>query len=358
MTPRLDAGTTGLAALLLTVFAAATLHRFSPPPLAETKRGSEQAFARGLEPREIENGVLARRWAGAGLGLAFVNLPAGPLELELEVRSQRHPVVVSQAGAVLGTLPPGTSSARYRLAELRGGRLDLELTAETFIARGGRQLGFLFERAAVHPKAPGFLPPLTLVVWLLLPCAAAAAGARALGLSPALTLGLMALVLAVLAALLWTHGLVRSPYSRELSAWLAVGLLGCALLARRMGGGAWGGAALFSAFLVQGILAAHPCLVASDAVFHAHNLQAVANGDFRLTSLTPHDPPFQFPYGVSFYFLLVPLLHTGIDLTTLVRAFASASAFAAAAALFAWLAPGGVKRAALTVGLLQLMPGG
>jgi hypothetical protein len=91
-------------------------------------------------------------------------------------------------------------------------------------------------------------------------------------------------------------------------------------------------------------------------VFHAHNLRAVSYGDFHLTSLTPHDPPFRFPYGVSFYVLLVPWLHTGLDGTTLVRALASASALAAAAAAFTLAAPLGPVRAGLAVFLLQVLP--
>ncbi len=370
MTHRLDTRTTGLAALGLAGVAAVILHLLSPPPLADTRRGSETGFAtRGLQARAIEGGVLARRWAGAALALAFVNLPGGPLDLEIEVRSQRHPVAVSLEGAVLGTILPAAGPFRVRLAEARRHRLDLTLTAQTFEARGGRQLGFLFERALVRPSPPGLLPPLPLFLSLLLPAAAALGVARWLGLGPVIALALVALMEGVLFALLLPYGLARSPYSRELCGWLALGLGLLGLLARRvalvLAGSSpsdrsaferWGFAALLPAFLIQGIAAAHPCLVASDAVFHAHNLQAVANGDFWLTSLTPHDPPFRFPYGVSFYALLVPLLHTGFDLTTLVRFLASASAVVAAMALFAFLAPLGPRRAALAVGLLQAMP--
>ncbi|HEY6547341.1 MAG TPA: hypothetical protein VI589_05525, partial [Vicinamibacteria bacterium] len=236
---------------------------------------------------------------------------------------------------------------------------------------GGRQLGFLFERALVQPSPPGLLPPLSLFLSLLLPAAAAVGAARWLGLGPFLALGLAAAVEAVVLALLLPYGIARSPYSRELAIGLGMGL-GLLAGAARLAAPAlkarlrasdspeavarWAFAALLPAFLIQGIAAAHPCLVASDAVFHAHNLQAVANGDFWLTSLTPHDPPFRFPYGVSFYALLVPLLHSGLDLTTLVRFFAVASAVAAALALFVVLSPLGAGRAALAVGLLQALP--
>jgi hypothetical protein len=293
-----------------------------------------------------------------------VNVPAGPADLLVEVRSQRHPVVVAQGGAVLGTLPPGTTTARYSLKEVRGGRLDLTLTAETFVARGGRQLGFLLDRVLLETAPPGAWPPLPLFLTLAVPTLAALGLGRWVGLESGSAAALAAALLAVQALSLFRYGLVRSPYSRELSFWLVAGTVLSALIARGLSRRADLGAgasqcsflALLLAFLVQGVAAAHPCLVASDAVFHAHNLRAVSFGDFWLTSLTPHDPPFQFPYGVSFYVALVPLLHTGLDLTTLVRFGASATVVFAAAAFFSWLAPAGAARAGIAVALLQVLP--
>lgn len=330
-------------------------------------RGSEQAFGRGFEDREIENGVLARRWASGRLLVSFLHLPAGPVAGEIELRSQRHPVLVSGGGAVLATLPPGATSARFSLPEARGGRLDLELAAQTFVARGGRRLGFILDRVLVNPSPPGPFPPPGLLAAMALPALAALLVGGWVALSRGESTALAALLLGTEVALLFRYGLARSPYVGELSFWLVAGLLLSAIAARGIGRLVREGEeaapvrrsaffAVLAAFLVQGVLAAHPCLVASDAVFHAHNLQAVANGDFSLLSLTPHDPPFRFPYGVSFYVLLVPLLHSGLELTTLVRFGASASAVLAAAALFALLAPQGPRRAGLAVLLLQLLP--
>jgi hypothetical protein len=366
MARRLGARGALLVTLLLAWASAAALHRLSPPPLVDTRRGSEQAFARGLEPREIEDGLLARRWAGRSVTLSFVNLPRGPVELLVEVRSQRHPVMVALGGAVLGTLAPGVVSGRYALPEPRGGRVDLELSAETFVARGGRQLGFILDRVLVSTAPAGLWPPLSLVLTLALPAVSAFLLGRWVGLEAGGATAAAAVLLLVQVAALFRYGLVRSPYARELSFWLVIGtLLGLAFASwvRRSGssgfgaeGARWAFVGVLTAFLVQGIAAAHPCLVASDAVFHAHNLQAVSFGDFWLTSLTPHYPPYRFPYGVSFYVALVPLLHTGLDLATLVRVGASASAVLASAALFWMLAPGGAARAGMTVVLLQLLP--
>ena len=355
-----------LLTLVLALGSAAALHRFSPAPLADTRRGSEQAFASGLEPREFEDGLLARRWAGRRLVMSFVNLPAGPVDIEVAVRSQRHPVVIGHAGAVLGVIPAGETEGHYALPAPEGGRVQLELAADTFVARGGRQLGFLLERVGVRPRTPGTWPPWSLVAILGLPALVVLLTARVAGLPPWGALMLAAGLLGVESAALWPYGLVRSPYAAELAFWLVLGTLVSGLLATRLARRATDGdsaaarcgafLALLVAFLVQGVAASHPCLVASDAVFHAHNLEAVALGDLSLTSLTPHDPPFRFPYGVSFYVALVPLLHTGLETTTLVRLGASAAGLASAVGLLALWLPSGAARAAWAVGLLQLLP--
>ena len=75
----------------------------------------------------------------------------------------------------------------------------------------------------------------------------------------------------------------------------------------------WAFASLMLAFLVQAVVAIRPSLVVSDLVFHSQKLQAVAAGNLFLTSLTPHEPAFRFPYGVSFYLLLVPFTWAGVD---------------------------------------------
>src|SRR5437773_4048324 len=85
--------------------------------------------------------------------------------------------------------------------------------------------------------------------------------------------------------------------------------------------------------------------------------RSVASGEWFLTSVTQHARPFRFPYGVSFYALLVPLLRLGVDAVVLVRGAAGVSGLAASLGLFALLAPTGAARAGLAVLLLQLLPG-
>jgi hypothetical protein len=164
-------------------------------------------------------------------------------------------------------------------------------------------------------------------------------------------------------AALWPHGVGRSPYAAQL-AWLLVGAALLAVLgARWVARGGTGGAppsgafaALLLAFWVEWGAVSHPCLVTSDAVFHAHKVKSAAEGDYFPLSLTPHHPPFRFPYGVSFHLLLAPLYHAGLDPARLVVLAAAAAGLAASGALLLALQPWGPGRAALAVALLQLMP--
>jgi len=143
---------------------------------------------------------------------------------------------------------------------------------------------------------------------------------------------------------------------------MGAGALGGLLFARWRerrvpGAGPWAFAAGLLAFLVQVLAATSPAMVVSDEVFHANNLTRVAGGEWFITSVTQHARPFRFPYGVSFYALLVPLLRLGVDAVALVRGAAGWSGLAASLGLFALLAPTGAARAGLAVIVLQLIPG-
>ena len=114
--------------------------------------------------------------------------------------------------------------------------------------------------------------------------------------------------------------------------------------------------ALALALWVQGVTATHPCLVTSDGVFHANKVKLAAAGDYFPVSLTPHNPPYRFPYGVTFHLLVATLLRTGIDAEVLVRGVAAATSVLASAVLLRTLLPWTAARAALCVALLQLLP--
>ncbi|HVQ29189.1 MAG TPA: hypothetical protein VMV21_06410 [Vicinamibacteria bacterium] len=343
---------------------AAVMDRAAPYPSAEVSRGSEAAFVTGLEPREIEGGVVRRRWAGATLLAEFVHLPAGPLELQVVVRGHQHPVTIVAAGAVVGVIPEERSRGTYSIPEARGGRLSVTLQTEPFVAGDGRSLGFMLERLTLAYPRPAGLARVSLFLVFLVPAWATLFASR-LAASSALRGSLLALASALAQALaLWPQGLVRSTYSVTLAGVLAMGVLASALWARRSGrdrtreGDDTGLvlAALLLALWVQGLAATHPGLVTSDAVFHAHKVKAVAGGELFPVSITPHDPPYKFPYGVTFHLLVATLLRTGIDAEAGVRLLAAAASVLASAVLLRTLLPWGAVRAPLCVALLQLLP--
>jgi hypothetical protein len=350
-----------LVAALAGALLAAVVNRTAPAPSAEVARGSEDAFATGLHRREIPPRGRPQRWTTESARLQFRFLSADPSMVEVAVRGQRAPVAVAVDGLVVGMLAPGQASGVFDVPAGRPVR-EVELRTVPFVAGGdGRRLGALLERVTVR-QAPRALPPLGLVLVLVLPAAVAAAAASASGWRalPAALAGVGAAALA--AAVLAPSGVVRSPYALRLAALLAAIAVASLAFAwmwerARPGAGRWAFVALAAAAVVQVALGASPLMVVSDAVFHANNLGRVAAGDLFLTSVTQHARPFRFPYGVSFYVLLVPLLRAGVDGVALVRWGASLAGVAASAGLFALLAPRGPALAALAVVVLQLLPG-
>jgi hypothetical protein len=346
-------------AALAGAFLAAVVNRTAPAPSANVARGSEDAFARGLHRREIPPRGRPQRWTTESARFGFRFLSEGPATVEVAVRGQRGPVAVAVDGLVVGMLAPGDTAAAFAVPAGRAVR-EVELRTTPFVA-GGRSLGALLERVTVL-QAPRTLPPLGLVLVLAVPAALAAAAAGAAGWRP-LPAALAGVGTAALAsAVLWPSGVARSPYAVTLAVLLAAlavvcGAFGAVWERARPGAGRWAFVALGSAAVLQAVLGASPLMVVSDAVFHANNLGRVAGGDYFLTSVTQHARPFRFPYGVSFYALLVPFFRAGVDAVALVRWGASVAGLLAAAGLFALLVPRGPALAALAVVVLQLLPG-
>jgi hypothetical protein len=354
------AGAAALAAGALGVAAAVVLHVASPDPSADVSRGGEDAFAAGLSRRELPPRSAPLRWTGERSLVRFRHLPRGAATLEVDVRGHRSPVTVAADGVILGVLPAGASPARFDLADNGRRSRDVELRAITFRAGDGRDLGTQLRRVTLRGGRRGTPPP-ALPAALAAAAVGAFATATAAGFGAGLALALAAALTTSLATLLWPVGLIRSPYALVA---VAVSLAGCGLaaaVARRAerrwpGSGPAAYAALLLAVLVQGLAATSPLMVVSDAVFHANNLARVAAGDYWITSRTQHSPPFQFPYGVSFYVLLAPLARLGLDGVWLVRGGAALAGVAGSAALFWLAAPLGGVRAGLAVASLQLLP--
>jgi hypothetical protein len=344
-----------LATLLVALsglLAAAMLDRLSPVPSADVARGSEDAFASGLEPREFSGPLRApARWTRASTLLRFRNLPPGPRSLEVAVDAVQGPILAAVDGVILGPLSPGT--VRFPLPPSKLSSVVVELRATTFAAGGGRTLGVRFKRVALHHERGG-LPPVVLILGGLGVGLGVLAAAAAAGAAPAAAALFALLALATQAALLFPMGLLRSDYSivAPLSI-LAGAALACAFA--RWRGTPWAFAALFVSWLVQAVVLTSPMVVTSDALMHANKLVQVARGDFFPRSRTQHAPPFEIPYGVSFYAVVAPFVRLGVEPVTLVRYAAGVSGALAAVPLFLICAQA-PARGALAVALLLAMP--
>ena len=350
-----------LGAFLIALAAAVAMDRRAPFPAADVGRGSEEAFARGLDRREIPPREGPQRWTGEKAVVVFHDVPAGPAILEVRLRGQRGPVVVAADGVVVGAMGPGVAAATFALPDTGRGDREVELRPPVFVAGDGRRLGALLDRVALR-HAPARMPSARVLLLFLVPALVALACGLVAGLTPAAALAAAATVSLTQVLALWPYGLVRSGYALRLALFLSggvalIGVFAAAMDRRDRGRGPWAFGALLLALIVQGVAATSPLMVVSDAVFHANNLARVAEGDLFLTSVTQHARPFRFPYGVSFYALLAPLLRAGLEGVDLVRAGAAVSGVVASAGLFALLAPQGPASAALAVVLLQLLPG-
>ncbi len=356
MRPRSQAALCVALAVLAAALIAVLVHRLAPWPLADTLRGSEEAFLSGAYERELTRDGPRRRVAPVAR-LRFEQLPPGPLRLELAYRNAPTPVDIVVNGALLATWRAGTRSGSFDLPR-SAGRLVVELRGEGR-EMGGRRLGPLFQYALVR-HAPARWPSAGLLLIFALPALVTVLAALGARLAPLRALAVALGVTLVQAAALAPYGLVRSPYAASLGALLACGALGCLacahfVAARDASRARWAFVALLLAFVVQGVAAVAPLMEVSDAVFHANKLEDVAAGDFFPHSVTQHARPFRFPYGVSFYALLAPLAQAGVDRVLLVRWGAALFSLAASVALFGLLraVP---ARAALAVILLQVLP--
>ncbi len=348
-----------VAAPLAALATAVAVDRRAPWPSADVSRGGEDAFASGLHQRELPPGGRPLRWTTGHARLRFRHLPAAAARLSVRLRGQRAPVRVAVNGVVVGVLPPGTSEGSWPLTAARSQTVDL--LAEPFIAGDGRRLGALLEVVTLEHARRGLPAPGLLLIFAL-PAAMVVVTALAAGLPAVAALAVSTGATAAQAALLGPRGVVRSDYAVGLAVSLGLGAVAAAVLARvsergSQGSGRWAFVAGIFALLVQGLLATSPVMVVSDAVFHANNLARVAGGEWFLTSVTQHARPFRFPYGVSFYGVLVPFWHAGLDGVMLVRCGAAASGLGASMALFRLALPAGAPAAALAVVAWQLLPG-
>jgi hypothetical protein len=353
-----------IAAVVFLSFAAAVvLTRLGPSPAADVARGSEEAFARGLQRRELPPGIGPQRWTTARAVFTFRDLPRTSASLLVEIRDARGPVTVVADGVIVGRLETGVRAASFPLPPTGRGTREIELRSEPFRAGDGRLLGALLGRVAIGGTERDAWPPVAMVLELLLPALLAFVFARFAGLPAPWAAMASGITVALATAALWPSGLAHSPYAPRLCALLCAGALLALAFARVVARrhpaaapAAW--VALSAAWLVQVVAGTSPLMVVSDVGFHANKLAAVAAGDLFPVSVTQHARPFRIPYGVSFYAALAPLARAGVDTVTLVRAGSAAAGLLATAGLFLLaLSAVGPAAAAVAAVLLQMLPG-
>jgi hypothetical protein len=349
------------AASLNAVLAAIVAQALAHPPNAQPGHGTEGAFATGLYPRELVAGRGPMRWTRDHATFRFERLSDGPAELEVRIRGHATPVRVAVSGRLVGVIEAGRFVGRYPIPQgPERGAIVVDLVTEGFPGGDGVR-GALVDRVKVIPQASR-RPRATTVLLFVLPALLAAVLGVAAGLRAPSAAGVAAALVLLQALLLSVDGQLFSPYARTLAGEIALAVALAAVLARAFerrvaGSGRGAYLALLLALVVQGIAAASPVMVASDVVFHANQVRHAAAGDWFPTSVTQHQTPFEIPYGVSFYALLVPLFRLGFDPVLLVSIGAGLAGVVASVALFGLLVRRDLRLAVAATVALQLLPG-
>ena len=309
------------------IFAVPSLIGPSSPSVASLALGTDDAFAlSGMEPRENQIGGGALRWTRPRALFRFEGLGPGAVAIALEIRSHRTEVTLTANGARIGTLRPGEREFTSSIL-LSGATLDFGLETEGFEA-SGRSLGTQFVSLVVTreptPKRGAAAVPSR--VWLALAAVLVVSASSAVisGLGAwGIVLPPLALLLLVVPAGLW-----RSSWLFECAAAIA----GATVVSAMVSAGARGSTAmrsclhacLFAAVLVHGVLPPSPLVVQGDVQLHGNKLAEVARGNAFPTTRTDHKPPFEIPYGFSFYGLLTPFATPGASNVPVVRYGAAA----------------------------------
>ena len=294
---------------ILAAVAAILSRLFDPlaPSVASLALGTDDAFiAYGLEPRENLVGGGALRWTRPKAAFRFEDLEPGPVDLDLMVRDHRTELAITANGALVGLLRPGQSNFKSRL-RLAGSPLTVGIETDGFVTSSGRTLGTQFVSLAVTPGATATGGASRLWTDVAVLSVAGVAIQMVLRLSPLMA----ALPPILLVGLVIPAGLWRSGWIMACALLLAAAMLASALVVRAAKGGLASKAclqiALIAGLTVHGILPPSPLVIQQDAQLHGNKLAEVARGNLFPTTRTDHRPPFEIPYGFSFYGLLAPL---------------------------------------------------
>jgi hypothetical protein len=294
----------------------------NPRSLASLALGTDDAFVvSGMEPRENQIGGGALRWLRPLASFRFEAVGPGPVDIDLEVRGHRTEVTLVANGARIGSLPEGAGHFATRVA-LSGSSLVLGIETEGFNA-SGRALGTQFVSLSATPalSTKSGISAVPARLWLALGgvvvVTVAAVAISGLG-GWAILAPPVVFLLLVLPAGLW-----RSRWLFECAILVAVAVVVSVLIARAAHGGVWARTCLqvtlFVAATIHGILPPSPLVIQGDAQLHGNKLTEVARGNRFPTSRTDHQPPFEIPYGFSFYGVLTPWSTPGASGVPVVR---------------------------------------
>src|SRR5271170_7288626 len=151
----------GLVGVIVTVLS----FREAPMPIAAVSRGSEEAFASGLHPRELRPRSAPLRWTSERASFRFLFLPGGKAHLLVRLGQHRTRVLVLADRVAVGALEPRDSVFETDLET--GGRETIELATEGFVA-GSRRLGASLDAVSLTFERNRF-PPLALLGSFVIP---------------------------------------------------------------------------------------------------------------------------------------------------------------------------------------------
>ena len=181
---RAATGTALAAAALVGAAAAATLHRWSPPPSADVARGTEDAFADGPAPARAAAAPGAhpvddrpRRRLPSTISRQVRPSSRSPSPA-IAARSWSPPTAWSSASS-----RPGPTDGRFPLTSTGRRSRTVQLEVPVFVAGDGRRLGARLQRVPVRPRDRG-APGLALLALFAAPAVLAAAVGRRAGLRP------------------------------------------------------------------------------------------------------------------------------------------------------------------------------
>ncbi len=306
--------------------ATAALYRSASEIVVDFERGYEDAFVENFHPRERADDFYFR-WTQTVSSLVFRHLPAsGDIGVEATLAAARpregtHPLIRFTVNGV--TVHQSESRAGkhdYRFDfPAPGTSVTIGIESDTFSAADGRALGVQARQVKLTRPDGGSWPLPALL--MALACALLFGAARLAGAPIAGAVGFSGTFTAGFLFLLMQQGLRFSSYPSELVLLAAFALVITAALRLAFDRSDWLHVSerplvtlvIVGSFLLKIGTLTYPLMLSSDALFHANRLSELLAGNWYLTSVTQHAPPFHIPYPFALFAISAPLASMGLD---------------------------------------------